>query len=99
MRCLSSILLRMSSVKSKGAAENVSFLSTLESQESNEETEFRDPYGICSQFGKRDIGPYKHLFAIEADSININRTSSSMFLVHRLKYVFYHETYIGFSFS
>lgn len=85
VRCLSSILSRMSSGKRKGTAENLHFLSTLASKESNEETEFQDPYGICSQFGERDVGPYKHLFAIEADSINTNRTSSSMFLVRRLK--------------
>ncbi|KAH9692643.1 hypothetical protein KPL70_016447 [Citrus sinensis] len=85
VRCLSTILLRMSSGKRKGTAENLHFFSTLASEESNEETEFQDPYGICSQFGKRDIGPYKHLFAIEADSIDTNRTSSSMFLVRRLK--------------
>lgn len=85
VRCLSTILLRMSSGKRKGTAENLHFLSTLASEESNEETEFQDPYGTCSQFGKRDIGPYKHLFTIEADSIDTNRTSSSMFLVRRLK--------------
>ncbi|XP_044510369.1 uncharacterized protein LOC123228928 [Mangifera indica] len=85
VKCLSSILLRMSTVKSKGTADSLPLLSTMVSQESEEETEFRDPYGICSQFGKRDIGPYKHLFTIEAHSINPNRTSSSMFLLHRLK--------------
>ncbi|XP_044474783.1 uncharacterized protein LOC123202747 isoform X2 [Mangifera indica] len=67
VNCLSGILLRMSTVKSR------------------EEAEFGDPYGICSQFGRRDIGPYKHLFAIEVHSINPNRTSSSMFLLRRLK--------------
>lgn len=82
VRCLSTILLRMSSGKRKGTAENLHFLSTLASEE---KTESQDPYGICLQFGKRDIGPYKHLFAIEADSIDTNRTSSSMFLVRRLK--------------
>lgn len=85
VRCLSTILLRMSSGKRKGTSENLHFLSTLASEESNEETESQDPYGICLQFGKRDIGPYKHLLAIEADSIDTNRTSSSMFLVRRLK--------------
>lgn len=82
VRCLTTILLRMSSGKRKGTAENFHFLSTLASEE---KTESQDPYGICLQFGKRDIGPYKHLFAIEADSIDTNRTSSSMFLVRRLK--------------
>ncbi|GFY95914.1 ternary complex factor MIP1 leucine-zipper protein [Actinidia rufa] len=50
-----------------------------------EATEFRDPYGICSEFGKRDIGPYKNLYMVEAASINPNRTTDSVFLVRRLK--------------
>ncbi len=75
----------MSTTKSRRTAENLPFLSTLVSQENGEETEYRDPYGMCSQFGKRDIGPYKHLFAIEAGTINPNRTSNSLFLLHRLK--------------
>ncbi|TXG52354.1 hypothetical protein EZV62_021523 [Acer yangbiense] len=89
VKCLSSILTRMSSVKSKdtatAAATTLPFIYTLSSQESNGETEFGDPYGICSEFGMRDIGSYKNLFEIEADSINLNRTSSSLFLVRRLK--------------
>ncbi|XP_012851525.1 PREDICTED: uncharacterized protein LOC105971220 [Erythranthe guttata] len=47
--------------------------------------EFKDPYGICSKFEKRDIGPYKRLLAIEATSLNPNRTTISIFLVRRLK--------------
>ncbi|KAK3231460.1 hypothetical protein Dsin_003341 [Dipteronia sinensis] len=88
VKCLSSILSRMSSVKSKDtatAAATLPFIFTLSSQENNGEAEFGDPYGICSEFGKRDIGSYKNLFEIEADSINLNRTSSSLFLVRRLK--------------
>ncbi|XWS14659.1 hypothetical protein CRYUN_Cryun35bG0028200 [Craigia yunnanensis] len=84
VKCLSSILLRMSSTKIKSTAESFPSLSVLGSQESSEETEFRDPYGICSNFG-RDIGPYKHLFSIDAGSINLNRTSNSFFLLRRLK--------------
>ncbi|EYU25393.1 hypothetical protein MIMGU_mgv1a0063131mg, partial [Erythranthe guttata] len=42
--------------------------------------EFKDPYGICSKFEKRDIGPYKRLLAIEATSLNPNRTTISIFL-------------------
>lgn len=86
MKCLSSIMLRMSSAgKSRGSAETLPYVSTLSSLESNQEIDFRDPYGICSIFGMRDIGSYKHLYEIEADSINPNRKSSSFFLVHRLK--------------
>ncbi|CAK7347591.1 unnamed protein product [Dovyalis caffra] len=88
VRCLSSIFLRMSSVKNRRTPDNLPFLSTLVSQENGEETECRDPYGICSEFGTRDIGPYKRLFSIEAGTINPNRTSNSLFLLHRLKLLF-----------
>ncbi|KAK9946570.1 hypothetical protein M0R45_012028 [Rubus argutus] len=83
LKCLSSILMRMSSAK--GTAENMPSFSTLGIQESNERPEFWDPYGICSEFGKRDIGPYKQLYAVEARAINSNRTASSLFLLRRLK--------------
>ncbi|XVE70008.1 hypothetical protein DITRI_Ditri10aG0037200 [Diplodiscus trichospermus] len=85
VKCLSSIFLRMSSTKRKSTAESFPPLSMLGSQESNEETEFGDPYGICSNYGRRDIGQYKHLYSIDACSINPNRTSNSLFLLHRLK--------------
>ena len=83
LKCLSSILMRMS--PAKGTTENQPSFSTLGIQESKERPEFWDPYGICSEFGKRDIGPYKQLYAVEAGSINPNRTSSSLFLLRRLK--------------
>lgn len=85
LKCLSSILLRMNSMKNRRTTENVPSLSTLRTQESSEETEYRDPYGIRSEVGKIDIGPYKKLFPIEAGSINPNQTATSMFLLHRLK--------------
>ncbi|XP_034895284.1 uncharacterized protein [Populus alba] len=88
LKCLSSIFLRMSSMKNRRTADNLSFLSTLVSQENEEEAECQDPYGICSEFGKRDIGPYKRLFSIESGTINPNRTSNSLFLLHRLELLF-----------
>lgn len=85
VKCLSSILLRLSSTKNRSSAENLPSFSTLAARESSEETNYWDPYGICSEFGKRDIGPYKKLCQIEAGSINLNRTANSMFLLSRLK--------------
>lgn len=85
VKCLSSILLRLGSTKNQSGAENLPSFSTLAARESSEETNYRDPYGICSEFGKRDIGPYKKLCQIEAGSINLNRTANSMFLLSRLK--------------
>jgi hypothetical protein len=85
MKCLSSIFLRMSSVKNKPTADNLPFSSTLVSQENGKEIECRDLYGICSEFGNRDIGSYKRLFSIEPGAINPNRTTNSLFLLHRLE--------------
>ncbi|KAA3488833.1 General secretion pathway K [Gossypium australe] len=85
VKCLSTIFLRMSSKKRDSAADSFPSLSMLGSQESSDVTKFQDPYGICSNFGRRDIGPYKHLFPIDAGSINPNRTSNSLFLLRRLK--------------
>lgn len=85
LKCLSSIVLRMSTVKNRGSAECLPTFSTLATQESNEKTEFGDPYGICLGFGKRDIGKYKQVFSIEVGSINPNRTANSLFLLRRLK--------------
>ncbi|KAL4281549.1 hypothetical protein GQ457_03G039660 [Hibiscus cannabinus] len=85
VKCLSTIFLRMSSIKRKSSAESFPSLSMLGSQESRHETKFEDPYGICLDFGRRDIGPYKHFISIEAGSINPNRTSNSLFLLRRLK--------------
>ncbi|TYI82340.1 hypothetical protein E1A91_D05G215700v1 [Gossypium mustelinum] len=85
VKCLSTIFLRMSSKKRNSAADSFPSLSMLGSQGSSDVTKFQDPYGICSNFGRRDIGPYKHLFPIDAGSINLNRTSNSLFLLRRLK--------------
>ncbi|XP_027149812.1 uncharacterized protein LOC113754229 isoform X1 [Coffea eugenioides] len=85
LKCLLSIFLRMNSKRTGSIADSLPSLSTLSSCEGFEDADFKDPYGICSDFGKRDIGPYKHLFAIEASSINPNRTTVSVFLLHRLK--------------
>ncbi|XP_050364426.1 uncharacterized protein LOC126783079 [Argentina anserina] len=86
LKCLSSILMRMSIAK--GTTESQPSFSSLGVQESNERPEIWDPYGIYSEFGKRDIGPYKQLYAVEAHSINLNRTASSLFVLRRLKLLF-----------
>lgn len=82
LKCLMNIFVRMSSTRSKSMAE---MLPSLTSSETLTETNFKDPYEISCGFTKRDIGPYKHLYAIEATSINKNRTTNSVFLIQRLK--------------
>ncbi|KAG9150354.1 hypothetical protein Leryth_014542 [Lithospermum erythrorhizon] len=79
LKCLLNIFSRMSSKRSMSIADTTSLLSG---------ENFKDPYGICSEFGRRDIGPYRDLIVIEATSINPNRTTLSVFLVHRLKLLF-----------
>ncbi|XP_059279267.1 uncharacterized protein LOC132033336 [Lycium ferocissimum] len=85
LKCLSNIFLRMSSRKNRSTADTLPSLTGYNSCESIEKKEFGDPYRICSKFERRDIGPYKHLYAVEASSINPNRTTISVFLVRRLK--------------
>ncbi|KAK7351665.1 hypothetical protein VNO77_11267 [Canavalia gladiata] len=90
LKCLSSILPRMSTAKNlDSAGDNMPPLRPPKSKsfiEGSEGTEFWDPYGICLEFGKReDIGPYKQLRAIEAKSFDPKRTAKSLFLLHRLK--------------
>ncbi|KAM7274381.1 hypothetical protein ACFE04_029045 [Oxalis oulophora] len=59
-------------------------VSTLKDKDGR--TEFWDPYGICSEFGTRDIGPYKSLCTVEANSVDLRRKTNSLYLVNRLKF-------------
>ncbi|KAK8673996.1 hypothetical protein V6N13_112303 [Hibiscus sabdariffa] len=77
VRCLFSIFARLSTLKDK----------VVESGTSPRESEFRDPYRICSDLKDRDIGPYKHLCAVEARTIDLNRTTNALFLIHKLKFL------------
>lgn len=76
VRCFSSIFVRISSLKEKAIDSH-----------GNGEGEFWDPYSTHLEFRKSDIGPYKHLYAIDANSVDLNRTTNALFLIHRLKYV------------
>ncbi|KAK9053888.1 hypothetical protein SSX86_024963 [Deinandra increscens subsp. villosa] len=82
LKCLMNIFVRMSSTRSKSMTE---FPPSLKANGTFKETEFKDPYDICFECEKRDIGSYKNLYAIEATSINKNRTTNSVFLIQRLK--------------
>ncbi|WCJ31094.1 hypothetical protein M5689_012609 [Euphorbia peplus] len=79
LKCLSSIFIRVSTFKDKAAE--------LRTSLSNEEAEVCDPYGISALSRTRDIGPYKHLYAIETSSIDLNRLTNALFLIHRLKFL------------
>ncbi|KAM1048085.1 hypothetical protein ACFX1X_027598 [Malus domestica] len=86
VKCLSSIFVRMSSLKDK-VEELGSSRSALSAHAANGETGFRDPYGICLEFRDMDVGPYKHLRSIDIGSIDLNRTTSALILMHRLKFL------------
>ncbi|KAK7383100.1 hypothetical protein VNO78_28769 [Psophocarpus tetragonolobus] len=88
LKCLSNILLRMSAVKNPGSACEMPPSRDLKTRNCDEGTEFGDPYAICLEFGKRDIGPYRQLCAIDAKSLNQKRTANTLFLLHRLKLLF-----------
>lgn len=79
LKCLMNIFLRMSSMKNRASTESLPSPSVAYSF---------DSYDLCSLFENRDIGPYKHLVAIEATSIDPNRTTISVFLVQRLRLLF-----------
>ncbi|XP_068637638.1 uncharacterized protein [Aristolochia californica] len=87
LKCLLSIFLRMSTPKATTMESEMlpSISGSYTSGEGSENMEFQDPYGICSDFGKKDIGLYKTLRAVEASSIISNRIIGSAFLIQRLK--------------
>lgn len=83
LKCLATILMRMSSVKNPGPAGDMPSSLALKT---HNYIEGWDPNGSCLGFGKQDIGPYNQLGAIEVRSFNPKRTSNSLILLCRLKY-------------
>ncbi|OMO56737.1 hypothetical protein CCACVL1_26335 [Corchorus capsularis] len=77
LKCLCSIFARLTTLKDKA----------IDSNGRNRGTEFQDPYGICFDTKARDIGPYKIHFAVEADTVDLNRSTNALFLIHRLKFL------------
>lgn len=85
LRCLLNIFSRISLPKNAMVMESESSPSVSGSSDCLEAEGFLDPYGICSEFGTRDIGPYRHLRELEASSIDPNLITNSLFLTKRLK--------------
>ncbi|XP_024978090.1 uncharacterized protein LOC112515478 isoform X2 [Cynara cardunculus var. scolymus] len=86
LKCLIGIFLRLSKLKAKTMdAEAFSNLMSLDLTGGDRGPAFRDPYGICLKSKRRDIGPYKHLFAIEAGSIDFKKKTNASLLTRRLK--------------
>lgn len=80
LRCLCSIFIRMSTLKDKA-------VDLFSPRLGDVESEFRDPYGVCAEMQPRDIGSYKQLYAIEGSTVDLNRTTNALFLIHRLKFL------------
>ncbi|KAL4582330.1 hypothetical protein LXL04_006877 [Taraxacum kok-saghyz] len=86
LNCLIGIFLRLSKLKAKTMdAEAFSNLMTLDLTGVDRGPGFRDPYGVCLKSRKRDIGPYKDLFAIESGSIDFKKKKNASLLLRRLK--------------
>ncbi|XP_055805875.1 uncharacterized protein LOC129874595 [Solanum dulcamara] len=86
LKCLSSILFRLSTSKGKIAnPESFRSLGAKVFNESNGERELQDPYCICPELRKQDIGEYRYILNIDANSVNLNRKMNASFLIHRLK--------------
>ncbi|CAL9087688.1 unnamed protein product [Musa acuminata var. zebrina] len=84
LRCLMNIFSRLSSPGNTKELLEAS-PSVSGSSGSSEETDSLDPYGICAEFGIRDIGPYKYFRAVEASSNFPNLPMGCSFLTWRLK--------------
>ncbi|XP_052197771.1 uncharacterized protein LOC127804789 isoform X2 [Diospyros lotus] len=87
LKCLCSIFRRLSTVKDKAVESKAIASVAVFSNENIQKVESQYPYGICSEFRKREIGPYKHLCSIETGTIDLNRKTSASFLIHRLKFL------------
>ncbi|XP_042450240.1 uncharacterized protein LOC122034948 [Zingiber officinale] len=83
LKCLTNILSRGSSPGNK--KELLETITVSGSWSNLEETDRLDPYGICEEFGKRDIGPYKYFRSVEASSNFSNLLTGCSFLSWRLK--------------
>ncbi|PWA66376.1 hypothetical protein CTI12_AA329460 [Artemisia annua] len=86
LKCLIGIFLRLSKLKAKTMdAEAFSNLMSVDLTSGDRGASFRDPYGVCLKSKRRDIGPYKDLFAIEASSIDFKKKTNASLLLRRLK--------------
>ncbi|XP_071730974.1 uncharacterized protein [Rutidosis leptorrhynchoides] len=86
LKCLIGIFLRLSKLKAKTMdAEAFSNLMSVDLTNGDRGPCFRDPYGICLKSKRRDIGPYKDLFAIDSGSIDFKKKTNASLLIRRLK--------------
>ncbi|CAJ1942761.1 unnamed protein product [Sphenostylis stenocarpa] len=88
VKCLSSIFVRIGTSKDKiGEAKTPSRIASAFNQFGKEKDQLCDPYGICSESKTREVGPYKGLCEVKASSVDLNRATNAVFLIHRLKFL------------
>lgn len=86
VKCLSSIFVRIGTSKDKiGESKTPSRSGSVFNQWSKEKDQLCDPYGIGSESKTREVGPYKNLCEVKASTVDLNRTTNAVFLIHRLK--------------
>ncbi|KAK8969019.1 hypothetical protein KSP40_PGU004799 [Platanthera guangdongensis] len=88
LRCLLNIFIRASVPKNTMAVETETGPSESDPCDTDQDAGTQDPYHICTQFGRRDIGPYKHLYEVDESSIDACRISKFSFQTLRLKLLF-----------
>lgn len=85
VKCLCSIFVQVSTPREK-CVESQTPQSLSDACTSNVEAEHLDPYHTCAKSKGNGIGSYRHLFAVEANSIHLNEMANTLPLIHRLKY-------------
>ncbi|KAE9597609.1 hypothetical protein Lal_00013755 [Lupinus albus] len=88
VNCLCSIFVRIGTSKDKfGESITPSRVTSGFNKCSKEKNQLCDPYGICSESKTRDVGQYKDLTEVNAFTVDLNRTTNAVFLIHRLKFL------------
>ncbi|XP_021722627.1 uncharacterized protein LOC110690109 [Chenopodium quinoa] len=85
LKCLLSIFSRMNTSKNRLSMEKFPPSAAFSSPDKDGYIELQDPYDTWPRFGRRDIGPYKNLYSVDARSLSANRTTNSLFLHRRLR--------------
>ncbi|XP_074274547.1 uncharacterized protein LOC141598706 [Silene latifolia] len=80
LKCLCSIFTRMS-YKDEKTTQSSCPLPFV----SDQDFETQDPYGTGAEFKARDIGVYKFLWIVDANSIDLKWKKKALFLLHKLK--------------
>ncbi|CAJ2635437.1 unnamed protein product [Trifolium pratense] len=88
VKCLSNIFVRIGTSKDKFVeSKTPSTSGSSFNQCRKEKDQFCDPYDICSESKTREVGPYKNLCEVKGSTVDLNKTTNAMFLIHRLKFL------------